>query len=135
MKARVSLGINLPTGDGFIDAASITSLDWRIIINGVAEQTGIPWVEVFVQDANHQKMTYGIYGAALTIMKDFVLTYPLYADASYFQIGDSKWGTVGNGYVGIGLADTTNTTHCYLKGNPLQNTGVICSMPSDYPDN
>lgn len=90
-------------------------------------------MEVFAQDANHGKLTWGIYGAALTIMKEFVLSYPLYADASYFQINDGKWGTVANGYVGVGLH--YNTTDCYLKGNPAQNTGVICRMPNDYPDN
>ncbi len=90
-------------------------------------------MQVFAQDANHQRLTYGVYGAAMTIMSDFVLTYPLYADASYFQINDGKWGTLGNGYVGVSF--DSNTTNCYVKGNPAQNTGVPCGMPSNYPDN
>lgn len=121
-------------GDGSIDSPHSTSLTLLVPIGNVTGgDSGVQWVEVFAQDSNHQKLTWGIYGAALTIMKDFVLSFPLYADASYFQINDGKWGTVGNGYVGIGLH--TNTTNCYLKGNPTQNTGVICGMPSDYPNN
>ena len=135
MKSRAATGINPPMGDGSIDSPHSTSLTLLVPIGNVTGgDSGVQWVEVFAQDSNRQKLTYGIYGAALTIMKDFVLSFPLYADASYFQINDGKWGTVGNGYVGIGL-QTTNTTNCYLKGNPTQNTGVICSMPSDYPNN
>lgn len=121
------------SGDRDIDIGHSTSLTWNIFVTSVAGKSGIQWVQVFAQDSNHQHLTYGIYGAALSIMQNFILSYPLYADTSYFQIGDGKWGTVANGYVGIGL--TTNGTYCYLKGNPAQNTGVICRMPSNYPDN
>ena len=133
MKSNAAKGVNPPTGDVSIDAPHTTSLTWKILIGNAAGNSGVQWVEVFAQDANRQKLTWGVYGAALTIMKDFVLSYPLYADALYFQLNDGKWGTVGNGYMGIGLL--TNTTQCYLKGNPAQNTGVTCSMPSNYPDN
>ena len=91
-------------------------------------------MQIFAQDANHQKLTWGIYGAALTIMMDFVTSYPLYADASYFQISDGRWGTVGNGYMGVGLLDSNGTAECYLKGDPAQDTGG-CGMPSNYPGN
>ena len=64
-------------------------------------------------------------------MKDFVLTYPLYADSMYFQIGDGKWSTVGNGYVGIVLE---GSTQCYLKGTGPED-GLPCAMPKNYPDN
>lgn len=131
MKSRAAQGQNPPTGDGSIDGPHETSLTWKVLIDHVvgsaAANAGISWVEVFAQDANHQKLTWGVYGAALTIMKDFVLSYPLYASPSYFQINDGKYGTLGNGYVGIAI--NHNTTTCYLEN------GVICGMPSDYPDN
>lgn len=127
-------GTDPPDGDGPIDDRShSTSVSMRLIV-GDAGTSGVQWVQVFAQDANRQKLTWGIYGAALVIMMDFVTSFPLYADASYFQIGDGKWGTVGDGYVGIGL-DYNGTTECFLKGDPEQNTGVVCQMPSDYPDN
>lgn len=127
MKSRAAAGLGLPTGDGSIDAAHTTSQTWLIPVENISGNSGIQKVQVFAQDANHQKLTWGIYGAALSIMKEFVLSFPLYADTSYFQINDGKWGTVGNGYVGV--LSQSNTTDCYLKG------GVSCSMPSDYPDN
>ena len=65
-------------------------------------------------------------------MKDFVLKYPLYADAMYFQIGDSNWSTVGNGYVGI---VPNGSNKCYVKGSEDQGNGVACAMPKNYPDN
>lgn len=179
MRSSVAQGQRLPDGDGSIDGPHETSLTWPVLIGDVAGTSGVQWVQVFAQDASRQKLTWGIYGAALLIMMDFVTRFPLYADASYFRIGDGTWGTVGNGYVGIGLQynGTTNvsylfrliipfsscfggrrpsppfdallftlepsdmrntdseTIQCYLKGNPALNTGVICQMPSDYPDN
>ena len=144
METRAATGIDPPTGDGFIDGPDKTSITDITFVgsnpgveNGVvniAGNSGINYVQVFVQNANHQKLTYGVYAAALTIMKDFALTYPLYADTSYFQINDGKWGTLGNGYVGVIFQDTTKSP-CYVKGNPAQNTGVLCGMPSKYPDN
>lgn len=129
-------GDGLDNGDADIDSSHSTSVSLRINIGNYAGMSGVQWVQIFVQDANHQKLTWGIYGAALTIMKDFVLSYPLYADAMYFQISDGSWGTVGNGYMGIGLDSNRNgTVECYLKGDPAQNTGVSCGMPSNYPDN
>ena len=139
MKSRAANNINAPTGDGSIDSQHSTSLTYDILIQNTVGNTGtnagIQWVQVFAQDANRQKLTFGVYGAALLIMMDFVLRYPLYADASYFQINDGKYGTLGNGYIGLGLNGLNATTTCYLKGNPAQNNGLVCAMPSDYPDN
>ena len=115
MKSNAAQGKNPPNGDGSIDGAQTASLTWPILIGDVAGTSGVQWVQVFAQDANRQKLTWGIYGAALLIMMDFVTSFPLYADASYFQIGDGTWGTVGNGYVGIGLQynGTTNVSHLF----------------------
>lgn len=132
MISNVASKINLPTGDGSIDGPHETSLTWQIPIGNISATSNIAFVQVFAQDANHQKLTWGIYGSALSILKDFVLTYPLYADTMYFQISDGKWSTVGNGYVGIVLQ---GNPACYLKGSTAQNDAVTCGMPSDYPNN
>ena len=127
MTSRAATNQNPPTGDGSIDGPHSTSQTWLIPVGNITGNSGIQYIQVFGQDSNHQKLTWGVYGAALAIMKEFVLSYPLYADATYYQINDGKWGTVGNGYVGIVLEG--NTTDCYLKAN------TPCGMPSDYPDN
>ena len=111
----------------------------RIPINttALAVESGVPisythnsnvaFVEVFAQNANHHSMALSVYASALTIMKDFVTTYPLYADSMYYQVSDSKSGTVGDGYMGL-----------VFQGGPQQQcllSGVLpCAMPSDYPN-
>lgn len=134
MKSRAKSETNPEIGDGSIDGPHTTSLDWLTPVATISGNSGIQYVEVYAQDSKHGKLTWGVYGAALAIMKDFVLSYPLYADASYFQINDGKWGTVGVGYVGVVLQANLTSHTCYLKGNPATNTGVSCSIPSDYPD-
>ena len=126
MKARASLGMNLPTGDTSIDVSGEPYMTTLIPISDVP---GVQLIELFAQDSNHQKLTYGIYASALAAIKDFVLSYPLYADTMYFQINDGKWGTVGNGYMGLSTQSENGTSTCTLK------QGVSCSMPSKYPDN
>ena len=132
MKANAASNVNPPTGDGSIDGPNESSLNFLIPVNNLTGTSGIAYVDVFAQDSNHQKLTWGIYSSALEIMKDFVLSYPLFADAMYFQIGDSKWSTVGHGYMGIVLQ---GSTQCYLKGSEAQNNGLPCAMPKNYPDN
>ena len=132
MEIRARDGKNPPTGDGPINAGGeVSTLTIQQPVGNIAGTSGISAIEVFVQNANHQKVTWGIMSAAMTILKDFVLTYPLYADAMYFQIGDDHWSTVGNGYMGILLG---NSTSCQLKGTAAQNNVVPCAMPSNYPD-
>lgn len=133
MEANRILNINLPTGDGRIDepSATATSRDVVYPVEKIAGRSGISEIEVFVQNANHQHLTWGIYASALTIMKDFVLNYPLFADAMYFQISDGDLSTVANGYMG---ARFKGSEVCYLQGSATQNPAVTCAMPSDYPD-
>ena len=132
MKARVAANLNPPTGDGNIDGPQTTSQTFRIPVADIAGNSQIASIQIYAEDSNHQKLTWGIYSSALTIMKDFVLSYPLYADAMYFQISDSGWSTVGRGYMGVVFQ---GSDICYVKGNESQNSAVICDIPSDYPDN
>ena len=132
MKANAASNVNYPTGDADIDASGQKSVTFRVPIDSsLAGTSGIGYVETFAEDA-HGKLTWGIYSSALTILKSWVLSYPLYADAMYFQIGDSNWGTVGNGYMGL---VQSGSSKCYLKGSEAQGNAVPCAMPKDYPNN
>ena len=129
MTAQVNLGKHLPTGDTSIDDGGGASYMQTTVpvqnVPGVDDNTK---VELFAQDANHQRLTYGIYASALTIITDFITTYPLYADTMYFQISDGRWGTVANGYMGLVTITEDGRSTCMLKQN------ATCSMPSNYPD-
>lgn len=132
MEANRRLNINLPTGDSRIDEpANTPSRDVVLPVEEIAGTSGISEIEVFVQNANHQHLTWGVYASALTIMKDFVLQYSLFADAMYFQISEGDFSTVANGYMG---ARFKGSQVCYLQGSATQNPAVTCAMPSDYPD-
>lgn len=114
------------------DGATVVKPQWLVPVGDIAGNSGIQYVECFAQSANKNQLTWGVLGSAMAIMKDFVQTYPLYADTMYFQISDSHYGTTGNGYMGVRF---NGSTDCWLKGSTAQENGVPCAMPTDYPDN
>ena len=116
-----------PLGDARVDDSG---MEVQIPIQHVPGiSSTITQIQLYAQNANHQQLTYGSYANALTIIRDFITRYPLYADTMYFQISEGKYGTVGNGYMGLVEQDPDGQQDCLLKPH------VNCDMPSDYPDN
>lgn len=57
-------------------------------------------VQVYVEDSNKEKVTYGILTSALSGLNQFMASYhnnqPI-----IFQVNDGQWGEVGRGYLGF----------------------------------
>lgn len=132
MKGNVASDAGNAIGDGnIVDSnGGHNYLIADVPVAYLSPASGIGFVRVFAQDSV-KRLTWGVAGAAFTILKDFVTLFPLYADAMYFQIGDDAYGTVGNGYMGL---IQTGSTKCYLKGSEAQQNTVPCEMPKDYPN-
>ena len=116
-----------PVGEARIDDAGMETQIPVQTVPGISSST--TQIQLFAHNANHQQLTYGSYAAGLTIIRDFITNYPLYADTMYFQISEGKYGTVGVGYMGLVGIDADGTQECLLKPH------VNCNVPSDYPDN
>lgn len=57
-------------------------------------------VQVYVENSNKGKVTYGILNSALTGLSQFLTAYHN-NDPIIFQVNDGQWGEVGRGYAGF----------------------------------
>ena len=99
----------------------------RVIDNGLVYLTTTPstGVQVYIEDANKHHVTYGVAGAALTGLNDWMGAEANgYSDAT-FQINDGpNW--VGNGYIG---ALTADGSECVFESAFIPNTPCIAGDP------